>query len=74
MALVFMFIQVMAVFLNVALQKRYKEHEDYQLQVRGGMGIVDRGDGDRESWIERSELSAEGCERGELEVRLLATG
>ena len=34
MALVFMFIQVMAVFLNVVLQKRYKEHEDYQLQVR----------------------------------------
>ena len=32
-ALVFMFIQVIAIFLNISLHRRYREHEDYQLQV-----------------------------------------
>ena len=36
MALVFMVVQVLAVALNIVLQKRYKEHEDYQLQVLQG--------------------------------------
>jgi len=33
-ALVFMFIQIISIFLNISLQKRYKEHEDYQLQSK----------------------------------------
>ncbi|KAL5268936.1 hypothetical protein ACHWQZ_G002688 [Mnemiopsis leidyi] len=33
-ALVFMFVQVMAIFLNISLQRRYREHEDYQLQSK----------------------------------------
>lgn len=31
-ALAFMFIQVLTIFLNISLQRRYREHEDYQLQ------------------------------------------
>lgn len=33
-ALVFMFIQVIAIFLNISLHRRYREHEDYQLQSK----------------------------------------
>lgn len=33
-ALVFMFIQVIAIFLNISLHRRYREHEDYQTQSR----------------------------------------
>ena len=44
-----MFIQVMAVFLNVVLQKRYKEHEDYQLQVRA-RGVDREVEKEGDSW------------------------
>lgn len=41
-ALVFMFVQVMAIFLNITLQKRFKEHEDYQLQSKKVKGVKDQ--------------------------------
>jgi len=40
-ALVFMFIQVIAIFINVSLHRRYREHEDYQLQSKKVKGVKD---------------------------------